>query len=224
MAIRIVLVTDNAGLFGQAGPRGRRIRTLIRDRVLPAMQDSLPGKPLPENYPWCFIVPPSALRRKTYCVGAFVSFENARGEKSIVALCCAVPYKWLKHNLTAEFSAPFWMARILAGIKPEEIARGNYGYVRPWIKALQRSYSYFWESFALAENFRFGTRSKFLLREFTDLDYEICSDDGVDIMPWKNWPGCIQAGDCVWLWRQSRHNRLIESQRILLKHDKGPRV
>ncbi|MBW7984870.1 T6SS protein Cts1T [Enterobacillus tribolii] len=226
MAIRILLLKDNAGsgLFRLGGLRGRRIRTFIKNRVLPGMHDALPGKSLPKNYPWCFILPPASLRRKTYYIGAFVPFDNARGERSFIALYSAVSYKWLQSNLALEFPAAFWMARILAGMKHEEITSGNYVYVRPWIKALQRSFSWFWESIALTENFRFRNRSKFLLRECTDLDYEICGDDGVDIMPWKNWPECIQAGDCVWLWRQSRHNRLIESQRILLKHDEGREV
>lgn len=87
------------------------------------------------------------------------------------------------------------------------------------IKALQIHYSPFLESVLIRKSYRFINTSEPLLSNCHILDNQIPINGGVEFMPWKNWPECIQNGNSVWLWRQSRYGRIIDSKKISVPMD-----
>ncbi|MTH46709.1 T6SS protein Cts1T [Intestinirhabdus alba] len=219
MSIRLYLLADKAraGLFRRSGKRQREVRALITRHVLPVIGSPLPDEALPEQYPWCFAISPAALRGRYTCVGALAVLRSEEGEASLVAICGAVSYPWLKKNMRGDFPVTFWAARILNKVQKSDAAELDGKPLRQWLKALSRAYSPFWESFALTPAWRFKNRSQALLREGSQADFYIRNHDGVEAMPWKNWPDCLQQEPGIWIWRQSRHKRILDSQRIPLR-------
>lgn len=170
-------------------------------------------------YPWCFVLPPFYPRSKNYTIGALLMLHDSFGAYSFFVLHSQVSYEWLIKNLQSNFHIAFWLARVLANISKKEIEDQDFSSVQAWVRALKRSYSPIWESIFLNEKFKFKGRSTLLLSELTQLDYEHDIGSGVEMMPWTDWPGCVQSEDYAWFWRQSRYGRIIDSQKIKLDSD-----
>ena len=219
MLLRLYLLVDEsrAGLLCRWGKKQREVRSFITQQILPNMGSLMPSDYLPEHYPWCFIISAAALRGKYSYVGAFMVLPGEQEEKSLIVVYSAVSYRWLQKNMRAEFPMTFWAARILNNVRKSDLAEKNWQPLWQWVKALRRSYSPFWESFALTPAWRFSRHSQVLLKEGSQEDYHIHDSDGIEIMPWKNWPDCVQQEAGIWIWRQSRHRNILDSQRILLR-------
>ncbi|MGN7973791.1 T6SS protein Cts1T [Serratia sp. 22264] len=219
MSLRLYLLVDESrvGLFRRLGRRQREVRSIITQQILPNIGSLMLEGYLPENYPWCFVISSSALRSKYHYAGAFMVFRGEQGEESLAVVYSAVSYQWLQRNMCAEFPLTFWAARILNNVQKNDLVEKNWRPLWQWVKALKRAYSPFWESFALTPAWRFKNHSQVLLREGAQEDFHIRSSDGVEVMPWKNWPGCVQQEAGIWIWRQSRHRNILDSQRIPLR-------
>ncbi|MCT4703384.1 T6SS protein Cts1T [Enterobacteriaceae bacterium H20N1] len=218
MSLRLYLLVDDsrAGLFKTGSKRRREVYSLVTQKILKNMDSSMPDDYLPESYPWCFVISFGALRGKCYA-GAFMVHRNSQGEKSLIVVYSERSYQWLKKNMRTEFPLTFWMARILNNTQKSDFTQHNWKPLRQWLKALKRAYSPFWESFALTPAYRFKNHSQALLREGSQEDYCIRNSDGVEVMPWTNWPDCLQQEAGIWIWRQSRHRKILDSQRIPLR-------
>ncbi len=225
MAVRLHLLVDNLPVGTRNGgkKRSQQIASLIAQSVLPEMELSVNCNDLPEDYPWCFLVSGKEIGCKKYYAGALVNFRNVHGRRSSIIIYSALSYPWLKKNMSSQYPITFWMARILNIIPEIDRAEECWDQLRLWVTALQRSYSPFWESIILTHSYQFKNRSQVLLREGSKEDYRIRDSDGVGVMPWKHWPDNIQEEAGVWLWRQSRHCKILDSQRILLQGDGAER-
>jgi hypothetical protein len=219
MSLRLYLLVDEtrAGLFRRWGKEQRELHSFITREILPNMDSSMPVDCLSESYPWCFVISAAALRGKCFYAGAFMVVQSEQGNKSLVVIYSVVSYRWLQKNMQAEFPMTFWATRILNNLRNSDVAENNWQPLWQWVKALKRAYSPFWESFVLTPAWRFKNHSQVLLREGSQEDYHIRNSDGVEVMPWKNWPDCVQQEAGIWIWRQSRHRNILDSQRIPLR-------
>lgn len=218
MALRLHLFADEyqVGLFHRLGRSQRQVRATIVSRVLPRLIWSMSDNDLPARYPWCFVISNRARGRRPLYVGAFLTIPTTAGKSSLVVIYASVSYGWLKKNMQTEFPITFWAARVLNGVTQRDVAEKNWHLHRQWIKALRWSCSALLQRVILTPAMQFKQHSQVLLREGSQEDYRICSSDGVELMPWKNWPDCISQEAGVWIWRQSRHRKVLDSQRIPL--------
>ncbi|MEE4411140.1 MULTISPECIES: T6SS protein Cts1T [unclassified Serratia (in: enterobacteria)] len=219
MSLRLYLLVDESRVspFRRLGKRQREVRSLITQQILPNIGSSMLEGYLSESYPWCFVISSTARQGKYNYAGAFMVLRGEQGDASLVVVYSVVSYRWLQKNMCTEFPLTFWAARILNNVQKSDFAEKNWRPLWQWVKALKRSYSPFWESFVLTPAWRFKNHSQVLLREGAQEDYHIRSIDGVEVMPWKNWPDCIQQEASIWIWRQSRHGNILDSQRISLR-------
>lgn len=105
MAIRTGIIEARTLLPGR---ERKKVAAVLAEKVVPAMQTTLPGQLLPEHYPWCFILPP--LRKKgRFYVGALVNSRAA----GLSAIYAAVSVQWLQKELASDFHIAFWLARIM---------------------------------------------------------------------------------------------------------------
>lgn len=75
MAIRTGIIGKEARTL-LPGRERKKVAAVLAEKVVPAMQSTLPGQLLPAHYPWCFILPP--LRKKgRFYVGALVNSRAA---------------------------------------------------------------------------------------------------------------------------------------------------
>ncbi|EXU76687.1 hypothetical protein [Erwinia mallotivora] len=202
-------------LFSQLRKKQENISDILLEGIIPKMVLTLPGKNLSINHSWCFVMPAKIKKKNYFWLGAFLPEASTFEINSVFALYVCVSYPTLCENLRSNFHVAFWLSRLLNGTQRQEGIVSNRANLSEWIKALQRSYSPFWEKL-LNEQYKFSNRSELLLSELTDNEEKINSDNGVEIMPWKGWPGCIQTDINVWLWRQSRYGRIIDSQKVSL--------
>lgn len=218
MSLRLCFFVDEsrAGLFRRLSKTQRKVRAIIMQHVIPNIGVAAPDSYLPEHYPWCFIISAAALRHKSSCVGAFMVLRGEQGEKLPVVIYSVVSHAWLENNMHTEFPLTFWASRVLNITRQNDLLKKDWQPLAQWVKALRRAWSP-WREFLLIPAWRFKNQSQMLLREGSQEDYRIHTNDGVDIMPWKNWPACIQQEAGIWIWRQSRHRNILDSQRILLR-------
>ncbi|PKH20854.1 hypothetical protein CIG19_16830 [Enterobacterales bacterium CwR94] len=171
---------------------------------------SLLTAPAWQRYPWCFVMPDQEANRRHFFVGAFIPSSVTPN----VALYAWVNESWLLRQLLTRESLPFWLSRALVpllhgGAQPHQLEE-----VRKTCRLLQRA----------GQPGRRGW-NRHQPDPLPELDEQLravrCSADeeweekhGVDAMPWRDWPGCIQNVDTIWLWRQSRYGKVIEAQII----------
>lgn len=218
MSIRLCLLVDEsrAGLFRRLSKKQREVRSIITQHILPNIGSSMLDNYLPEHYPWCFVISAASLRQRRSCVGAFMVLPGKQGEKLLVVLYSQVSYSWLQKNMHVEFPLTFWASRILNMARKDDVVTKDGQLLWQWVKALGRAYSP-WREVVLTPAWRFKNQSQVLLREGSREDYCIRNNDGVETMPWKNWPDCVQQDVGIWIWRQSRHRKILDSQRIPLR-------
>ncbi|WP_158780612.1 hypothetical protein [Pantoea sp. BAV 3049] len=203
--------------FSSSQKKQQKITDILLDEIIPQMEATLAGQHLSDTHPWCFVMPISFGKRKYYYFGAFVTGIKSSETQPVFALYSRVSYHWLRENLKSRFHVAFWLSRMLIGIQRQDGVVSDRAALQDWIKSLRRSYSPFWESLAINEQYKFRNRSELLLSELSESEEKINSDNGIEIMPWKGWPGCIQTEGNVWLWRQTRYGKIIDSQKISLQ-------
>ncbi|WP_072056932.1 T6SS protein Cts1T [Enterobacter cloacae] len=216
MSLRLYLLVgeSRAGPFYRKRKKQRQTEAFISREILSNVTTAMTDSYLSVAYPWCFVISSSMVEDKYHYVGACRILCNEKGERTLVGMYSPVSHRWLNNNMQAEFPLTFWMSRILNMMQERDFYARNTPLLRQWRMALQRAYSPLWESFALTPAWRFKNRSQALLREGSEEDYCIRNSDGVDVMPWKNWPDSITQKSGIWLWRESRHRKILDSQRI----------
>lgn len=189
------------------------ISSLLLKNIIPRMVTTLPGQTLAEDHSWCFVMPS---KKDRFYFGAFLPTVNFSEAGLVFALHCPISYPVLCRSLESNFHIAFWLSRILDGYQRPESIVTDKAALQEWVGVLKHSFSPFWERLLINEQYRFGHRSVLLLSELTGNEEKLNNDSGVEIMPWQNWPGCIQMEKKVWLWKQSRYGRIIDSQSIKL--------
>lgn len=218
MSIRLYLLVDRkrAGLFHRLNKKQCELLNVFTQQILPHLESSMPDSYLPEHYPWCFVISASTLKARHAYAGAFMVLPGEQDEKKLAIVYGSVSYPWLKSNMHSEFPLTFWASRILNYVERKDVLAKEWRPLWQWVKKLRQVYSP-WRELILNPAWHFKNHSQVLLKEGSREDYCIKSSDGVEVMPWKNWPECIQEKEGVWIWRQGRHKRILESQRFLIK-------
>lgn len=186
----------------------KSVAAALAERILPAMQTTLPGQLLPGDYPWCFVLPPLGQKGRFY-LGALV---NDGAAHSFPALYAAVSPSWLQKELSSHFHLAFWLARIMTACQKQEESGSDIA-LKKWLNLLASHYSSL-RNRLLNERYRFSSHSALLLAGLCEYDERVMEAQGVDRMPWREWPECLRTGDRAWLWRQSRYGKIIDSQQI----------
>lgn len=181
----------------------------LLQRAIPLMAPSTVTAPAVAAYPWCFVAPADVIRGKHYFIGAFLpEVQTTAGLPAV--LYALVSESWLLGQLSVRDCLPFWLARVLA-LQMTTSSAGHDAAVHHWCQLLQRMLANRRQgrAYATRQRLREGLREA-----RCDADFALGSEHGVDVMPWMAWPGCIQNDETIWLWRQSRHGKVIESQKI----------
>ncbi|MGF9657377.1 T6SS protein Cts1T [Pantoea agglomerans] len=221
MSIRMFLLIDGLrpGLLRRSGKIHREVRSIITQHILPNIVSGMSEELSVEHYPWCFIISGAPQAKQRYCAGAFSLTSGKEGEKQLFVICSVVSASWLQKNMHTKYPLTFWAARILNLAGEKDMASKSWQPLYQWFRALRWAYSP-WRQFLLKPTWRFEKQSKMLFREGSQQDYRIAEGDGVGVMPWKNWPDCLQREAGIWIWQQSRHRMVLDSQRISLRHEK----
>ncbi|WP_208091716.1 hypothetical protein [Cronobacter turicensis] len=170
----------------------------------------LNGAPGVDDYPWCFAL----VFRRRYYLGAFLT--DSRDDVTCLALVSPLRRQSFLRHAAQRQSLAFWLARILS-LRVEEHPRiGESKAVRQWVRALRWSFAPGWVRGCINNAWQFGRISAALLREHCAADYRLGPDAGVDAIPWRGWPECAAEGNYFWIWRQSRHGKYIDAQRIAI--------
>ncbi|EPN9382213.1 type VI secretion system lipoprotein TssJ [Cronobacter malonaticus] len=163
---------------------------------------------LDAGYPWCFAL---VLRGRFY-LGAFLDGSDT----PLFALISRLSRDGALHQAALRQSLAFWQARILCLRADERPRAGESAAVQRWVQALRLSFAPAWVRWWVNQAWRFGPRSSALLTELCAADYRLGPNAGVDAVPWREWPACIAQGNHIWIWRQSRHGKYIDAQRIAI--------
>lgn len=208
MAVRIKIVGEKNRLLPVSRER-KRVSAALADRIVPAIQATLPGQLIPDHFPWCFVLPPFGKKGRFY-VGALIN----RDETCLLpALYAAVSASWLQKELASNFHIAFWLARIMAAWQGQGEARDD-SVLKRWLDLLTSHYSPL-RGRLLNDSYKFSSHSALLLAGLCECDETVTAENGVDRMPWRGWPDNLQAGNRAWLWRQSRYGKIIDSQQII---------
>ncbi|TBL68528.1 T6SS protein Cts1T [Hafnia alvei] len=217
MPMRLFLLVDETqmGLFRRFGKMKREVHSIITRQILPNIGLSLTSDCLSERYPWCFIISRASFRKRRFYAGAFTLLTGEHGEQFLVVIFSSVSYSWLQKNMQTEFPLTFWASRVLNTVRNNDAVSKDWQSLWVWLKKLQVAYSP-WE-FLLKPIWHFKNQSQMLLREGSREDYNIRRSDGVEVMPWTDWPGCTEHQLNIWSWRQSRHGKILDSLRVPLQ-------
>lgn len=221
MAMRISVIDER---HPRRWPHRRRrhhrmMLNFLQNTVNPMLEKSQNDDDTSGSYPWCFIFSDKKSKKNNFYIGALTASRNRDSKINYSVLFSRLSYDRILAEFNKKFHLAFWQARILATLQSEATDSQEGTYLHEWVSALQRHYSPFLESIFIRKDYRFSTTSESLLLNCHILDNQIPLNGGVEFMPWKNWPECIQSGDFVWLWRQSRHGRIIDSTKISIPMD-----
>ena len=194
----------------------KEVLDFLKTSVLPELTESFTNKWLAEDYPWCFILPLIKGKKKKFYIGSFMIRKQSTASDNLSVLYAVVSQEWILKNVSTNYHLAFWLSRILLITGKNEVGFHAHTTTKEWLSSLIISYSPFWEALIINERFKFRHKTELLVSSFCKDDEKIRSDDGVNIMPWRDWPGCIQRNDHAWIWRQSRYGRTIDSKRIFL--------
>ncbi|WON77490.1 hypothetical protein [Serratia sp. UGAL515B_01] len=185
--------------------RGRHAVSSLLEQVTRQMAPSHMTSTVFAHYPWSFAAPAPAIWPRHYVIGAFLP-----GTTPPVALYAVVSGEGLFPPLGMRDSLPFWLARTLTSPMTVVIDAKREAEIRHWCKLLQRM--------LIAGRPALSSNTLPLWEGLRDArceaDVEIGSEHGVDAMPWMEWPGCIRNEETIWIWRQSRYGKVIESQKM----------
>lgn len=194
----------------------KALSAFLKSSVLPELAGSFTDKWLAEDYPWCFILPLMKGKKKKFYIGSFTIKKQRSADDCLSVLYSVVNQEWILKNVTTNYHFAFWLSRILIITEKNEAGFHSHTTTKEWLSSLVVSCSPFWEALIINERAKFRHKSELLISSCCKDDEKVRSDDGVDIMPWRNWPDCIQTDEYAWIWRQSRYGRTIESKRIFL--------
>ncbi|EKS6740533.1 hypothetical protein NTH60_004578 [Enterobacter ludwigii] len=169
-----------------------------------------------KRYPWCFVAPDDTHGPNYYFVGAFLPPLKKR-ETELTMLFSRVSESWLIPHLKSPVGLPLWLSRCLIPIINGSSPYVNHRDVRQNCFSLEHRLN---SSMRLGYKFvgiKHRPRLEKLNSVCCEADEELLNEYGVDAMPWMDWPGCVQQRSAFWIWRQSRHGKVIESQKVLLK-------
>ncbi|MCX8966821.1 hypothetical protein EHW66_18100 [Erwinia psidii] len=212
-----ISVTGSSGkdTFSRFLRRREKITNFLLTDVIKKMEITLPGGSLRAGYPWCFVMPAPG-KKDCFYFGALLPVVECSDNNLVFALHTLLSFPALCGELQSHFHIAFWLSRILSGYQRQDRIISNRAALKEWIVCLEHSCSPFWEKLLINEQYRFRSRSALLLSTLAEDEDKINSDSGVGVMQWKGWPDCIQTEKRVWLWRQSRYGRIIDSQNISL--------
>lgn len=164
---------------------------------------------------WCFVCPAGVLGRKGYYYGAFRIVD----QRITGLLYTRVSFNWLSIDLQSGSYLAFWMARILSLFNRNAEVAIERQHLLSWARALQRSCYPVFERLFIKKNWRFAKRASVLNEESDVTDCIFSPDSGLDMMPWLNWPACIEYQPCIWFWRPSRFGKVMDSRKALMTSD-----
>ncbi|MGQ8776530.1 hypothetical protein ACUTQ5_19455 [Serratia sp. NA_112.1] len=190
-----------------------RIAVLLQ-AVIRQMEPTILASSSLVRYPWCFLAPDSAKGARSFFVGAFLPPQTTTDTPPEM-LYVRVSERWLLNHLQMQVGLPLWLSRVLVPLINGPSGNLQSDEVRQACRFLQR---------LLASESRIRGLRGSEVRQLENLysmrceaDEELLGEDGVDAMPWMNWPGCIQNDESIWLWRQSRYGKVIESQKVIIE-------
>lgn len=207
MISRVCITSMQEGRGGFYGRAQRELVSLLKTHVVPALVP-LDGTPEVDSYPWCFAL----VLRGSFYLGAFLDGSDT----PLFALISRLSRDGALHQAALRQSLAFWQARILCLRADERPRAGESAAVQRWVQALRLSFAPAWVRWWVNQAWRFGPRSYALLTELCAADYRLGPNAGVDAVPWREWPACIAQGNHIWIWRQSRHGKYIDAQRIAI--------
>ncbi len=166
------------------------------------------------RYPWCFIARDRrAKKKKRYFIGAFI--PPAAGESLLPGMIYTVVNEaWLLRHMTQRANLPLAMARALMPLMIRKPQTYHYQEVRRACRALPHLLVSKGNGPQHAPSAVVERLLQSLGEVQCDADAELKEQHGVDAMPWMDWPGCIRNEATIWLWRQSRYGKVVESQKI----------
>lgn len=187
--------------------------TELLQGVIRQMQPSLLAFPALTHYPWCFVAPDSTSSSRHYTIGAFLPPQcTTIGPPEM--LYARVDECWLLKHLQSPVGMPLWLSRALVPLINGVARPLQNKEVRQVCHVLQRLHAperRLWKPRVSQMQAR---QLEYLCARQCEADDHLQREYGVDAMPWMNWPGCIQHNQWIWLWRQSRHGKIIESQKV----------
>lgn len=204
---RVCITSMQEGRGGFNGRVQRELVSLLKTHVVPALAP-LDGTPEVDSYPWCFAL----VFRGRFYLGAFLDGSDT----PLFTLISRLSRDGALHQAAQRQSLAFWQARILCLRADERPRAGESAAVQQWVQALRLSFAPAWVRWWVNQAWRFGPRSPALLTELCAADYRLGPNAGVDAVPWREWPACIAQGNHIWIWRQSRHGKYIDAQRIAI--------
>ncbi|ANS44523.1 hypothetical protein [Serratia inhibens] len=205
--------------FGRHRRTALRITSLV-ETVMRQMEPSILASPAFLRYPWCFLAPDSTKGARYFFVGAFLPSQITTDVLPEM-LYVRVSERWLLDHLQEHVGLPLWLSRALVPLINRPSWNQQSEEVRQACRFLQRllaSERGVWGRCVLPTQ---AQQLENLYAMRCEADEELLGEHGVDAMPWMNWPGCIQHNESIWLWRQSRHGKVIESQKVIIEkiHD-----
>lgn len=195
--------------------RNRHISMLLQ-RVIHKMNPSQITSAAMSRYPWCFIAPDKTLGTTHYFVGAFLPPQKETDD-TFEVLYAYVNEPWLMAHLQSPVGLPLWLSRALIPLINNSTHRARHRDIRRICSFLERLLNPFKCLNTQCTNHLEIPQLEKLSEVCCEADEELLSEYGVDAMPWMGWPGCIGHIEAIWIWRQSRHGKVIESQKVLLK-------
>lgn len=197
----------------------RMILKFLQDTVVSEINHISQNDEISDDYPWCFVFSENKRHPKYYYIGALTISKNNYNKDSLCIIFSRLTYDQISKDFKKKFHLSFWQARILTTRQEKRITDKQDTHFFEWIRSLQRHYSPFLESILIRKSYRFFNTSESLLSNCHVLDNQVPINGGVEFMPWKNWPECIQSGNFVWLWQQSRYGRVIDAKKVPIPMD-----
>lgn len=221
MAVKISVIDDSHPYrwYHWRRKQHRIILKFLQDNILPEINKLSQDDDVSDSYPWCFVFSEKEPCKKNFYIGAMTLTKENCNKDSFCAVFSRLPYDKIEEHFKKKFHVAFWQARILANKQDQRNGNKKNVHFSEWIKALQIHYSPFLESILIRKDYRFINISESLLSNCHILDNQTSINGGVEFMPWKNWPECVQSGNFIWLWRQSRYGRIIDSMKIPIPMD-----
>lgn len=201
--------------FRRNRKKNRHISTLLQGAINKMKPSQLTSAAM-NQYPWCFIAPDKTLGTTHYFVGAFLPPQK-ENDTAFEILYAHVSELWLMAHLQSSVGLPLWLSRALIPLINNSTHRVREREVRRICSFLERLLDS--SKRPRRQNINYLGVPQFvkLTEVCCEADEELISEYGVDAMPWLDWPGCIGHIEAIWIWRQSRHGKVIESQKVLLK-------
>lgn len=177
------------------------------------MRSSLLVGLVTEDYPWCFVTAERNQRSQYILIGAFIrKVEN--DAISFKALYLRVSHSWLVSRCQIVTNPAFILSRALLVINTRFIS-ANQQELNKFFQYLQRNIQLLsCKQLKLEQQKSVSEMFDELVKSQCDIDDKLVLENGVEGMPWRDWPDCLQHNNTVWLWRQSKYKKYIEVQKI----------